>query len=103
MVFDKLVKEYSTSLNINQLQISNKDIAKGEFYVTPKANSTVYDSGSVLAAQINVSNSAVLTYGATVLTPGSDSGNPTFTYRGTTITSGVTYSILGSTPSSPIS
>jgi hypothetical protein len=102
LVFAKLVKEYSNDLNVNQLQISNMNSTKGEFYITPKPNSTVY-ANSTLTAQINVSNSAVLTYSTTILTSGTNSGKPTFTYRGTVIGySDVTYSIV-SAVSSPIS
>ncbi|MDR2636651.1 MAG: hypothetical protein LBB95_02215, partial [Mycoplasmataceae bacterium] len=42
MVFDKLVSEYSNSLNINQLLLTQRNDITGEFTVQPKADSTVY-------------------------------------------------------------
>jgi hypothetical protein len=81
MLFDKLVKEYSNSLNINQLSFDTYDNKSGQFYIVPKPNSTVY-ANSTLTVQINVSNSAVLTYGVTTLTTGTNSGAGTFNYRG---------------------
>jgi hypothetical protein len=99
MVFDKLVSEYSNSLNINQLLLTQRNDVTGEFTVQPKANSTVYNA-SQLTAQINVTQSAVLNYGKTILTSGQDSGSPTFKYRGSDVTA--TYSVV-SAPVAPIS
>jgi hypothetical protein len=82
MVFDKLVSEYSNSLNINQLLLTQRNDVTGEFTVQPKANSTVYNTSSQLNAQINVTQSAVLTYPKTTITTGTKSGTPTFKYRG---------------------
>jgi hypothetical protein len=93
MLFDKLVKEYSNSLNINQLSFDSYDTKSGQFYIVPKPNSTVY-ANSTLTAQINVSNSAVLTYNYTIVSYNHNSGKPTFKYRGNIISnSEVTYSV----------
>jgi hypothetical protein len=94
MVFDKLVSEYSNSLNINQLLLTQRNDIAGEFTVQPKADSTVYNTSSQLNAQINVTQSAVLTYGKTIVTSGSNSGAPSFKYRGSTVTATYTTSTL---------
>jgi hypothetical protein len=85
MVFDKLVKEYSNSINVNQILLTAKNSTYTEFYIEPKSNSTVYNEG-VLTATVNVSQTLVLSYGKTIITQGTNSGSPTLKYKGTSVT-----------------